>query len=542
MISRPSNSHLKMKVLCGGLNRFPCKLSTLCMNKENRRRFLFRLPAIISATTLLSSARRQPAMHYDVLVIGAGSAGMPCAIAAAERGLRVLVVEKDSKIGGTLNITAGQMSAAGTRLQRSKGITDSPEEHFEEVMRLSNGTADPAIVRLAVTQAPRLIDWLESIGYPMADEAPAVVYNHPAYSRARTYWGKTDYNPAKPGEDAGKSLLKTLLPLWEKHLQSGHIVLLPETTLRHLTVQSGKVRGAVVQYKNGRTEKIFARNTVLATGGYAANPTFFRQVTPNVKRLISSARVSSQGEGIQAAMEIGAAFRNAEKHGVTIGGIELQPQSGRADFWTAWARISTPATRAPREIYVNANGQRFMAEDEPEVDKREKAIAAQPDQKCWLIFDETALTAGASLVLPWSVGRIREEAEKGQCLWKADTIRELAQKTGLPENALLNSIAQYNEAVQKGNDELFGRKNLQFPVQQAPFYALLTYGFCLVSFGGLHTNGALQVLNKAGKPIEGLYAVGEILGAGATTGNVFCGGMLLTPAVALGRWLGEKLT
>lgn len=531
-----------MKVLCGGLNRFPCKLSTLCMNKENRRRFLLRLPAIIGAGALLSSTRRKAGIRYDLLIVGAGSAGMPCAIAAAERGLKVLVVEKDDKVGGTLNITAGQMSAAGTRLQREKGIADHPELHFEEVMRLSKGTADPAIVRLAVNEAPRLIDWLESLGYPMADEAPAVVYNHPAYSRARTYWGKTDYNPANPGEDAGKSLLKTLLPLWEKYRQSGHIVLLTETTLHRLIYRAGKVRGAIVTYKNNSQEQFFARNTLLATGGYAANPAFFRQVTPNVKRLISSARITSQGAGIQAAMQIGAAFRNAEKHGVTVGGIELQPQSGRADFWTAWARISSPVTRPPREVYVNADGQRFMAEDEPEVDKREKAIAAQPDQKCWLIFDEVALTAGASLILPWSIARIREEATKGNCLWKADTISELARQTGLPEEPLLMSITQYNEAVQKGSDELFGRKNLQFPVQQPPFYALLTYGFCLVSFGGLHTNAELQVLNKAGKPIDGLYAAGEILGAGATTGNVFCGGMLLTPAVALGRWLGSRLT
>lgn len=510
------------------------------MNKENRRRFLSRLSLVLGVFPIVSGFRHKIADgRADVLVVGAGSAGMPCAIAAAERGLRVLVVEKDSKIGGTLNITAGQMSAAGTRLQRSKGIADSPEEHFEEIMRLSQGTADPEIVRLAVTEAPRLIDWLESIGYPMANEAPAVVYNHPAYSRARTYWGKTDYNPANPGEDAGKSVLKTLLPLWEKHLQSGHIKLLTETRLETLIEKSGRVLGAVVRHQNGKLSRLTAQYTVLATGGYAANPEFFRQVTPHAPRLISSARQTSQGEGIQAAIQIGAAFRNAEKHGITVGGIELQPQSGRADFWSAWARISTPVTRPPREVYVNANGKRFMPEDEPDVDKREKAIAAQPEQKCWLIFDEAALEAGASLILPWTASRIRTEAEKGLCLWKADSILELAQKTGLPADNLLHTIQQYNEAVQNGKDNLFGRKDLQFPVRQAPFYALLTYGFTLVSFGGLHTDSRLRVLNKAGKPIEGLYAVGEILGAGATTGNVFCSGMLLTPAVALGRWLGN---
>ncbi|MCS7019837.1 MAG: FAD-dependent oxidoreductase [Cytophagales bacterium] len=512
------------------------------MNKENRRRFLMRLLLGSSMNFLpLSFRRKSAALRCDVLVVGAGSAGIPCAMAAAARGLKVFVIEKDSKIGGTLNITAGQMSAAGTRLQRSKGIEDSPERHFEEVMHLSNGTADPNIVRLAVAQAPRLIEWLETIGYPMADEAPAIVYNHPPYSCARTYWGKTDYNPVRPGEDAGKSLLKTFLPLWENYLQSGSIRLFTNTKLERLITKSGKVRGAIARQKDNSLLSFVARHTVLATGGYAANADFFRRVTPQAPRLISSARSTSQGEGIIAAMQIGAAFRNAEKHNITVGGIELQPQSGRADFWSAWARISTPSARTPREVYVNNYGLRFMAEDEPDINKREKAIASQPEQKCWLIFDETALSAGAPIVLPWTTARIRDEAQKGGCLWQANSIEELAQKTGLPTNHLTATIQQYNQAVQKGIDEQFGSKSLQFPVKQPPFYALLTYGFSLVSFGGLHTDAQLRVLDTSARIIEGLYAVGEILGAAATTGNVFCSGMLLTPAVALGRWLGEHL-
>lgn len=514
------------------------------MNKENRRRFLLRFPLALAALSVSTTVRRDiTAQRCDVLIIGAGSAGMACAIAAAERGLSVIVVEKDDKIGGTLNITAGQMSAAGTRLQRSKGIEDSAELHFEEIMRLSNGSADPNIVRLAVTQAPRLMDWLESLGYPTADEAPAVVHNHPPYARPRTYWGKTDYNPANAGEDPGKSVLKTLLPLWEKYRQSGRIKLFIQTKLESLSERKGNVRGAWVRcLDENRSLLITARHTVLATGGYAANADFFRRVTPNAGRLISGARHTSQGEGIAAALQIGAAFRNAEKHAVTVGGIELQPGSGRADFWTAWARISSPVVRPPREIYVNANGQRFMAEDEPDVTKRERAVAAQTGQKCWILFDETALTAGSSLIFPWTVERIRNEAEKELCIWKADSIEKLARKTGLPAENLLASVRQYNQFVQTGKDEQFGRKDLRFPLLNPPFYALLTYGFSLVSFGGLHTDSRLHVLNTSGRPIAGLYAVGEILGAAATTGNVFCSGMLLTPALALGRWLGEQFS
>ncbi|MCS6968286.1 MAG: FAD-dependent oxidoreductase [Cytophagales bacterium] len=508
------------------------------MNKENRRRFLSRLAM---GTLLASALKNRQKPSYDLLIVGAGSAGMTCAIAAAESGLRVMVVEKDIKIGGTLNITAGQMSAAGTRLQKAKGIQDSPHKHYEEIMQLSQHTADPSITRLAVEEAPRLIDWLETLGYPVAEQAPAIVYNHPPYRLARTYWGTMDYNPANPNEDAGRSVLKTLLPVWEKWQRAGRIHLRLGTSMESLIYHGGKVNGIVAQGNDGSKIDLKARQVVLATGGYAANPEFFQQVTPNAQRLVSGARITSQGEGIKAALQIGAAFHNAEKQGYTVGGIELQPFSGRADFWAAWARISTPLVRPPREIYLNAHGKRFMAEDQPDVTLRERAIAAQPHRQCWIIFDHYAFTAGAPLIFPWTVEEMQQEAEKERCLWKANTLEELAAKTKLPAENFLQTIADYNGAVAKGVDEQLGRKNLQFPVSTPPFYALLTYGFCLVSAGGLRTNPHLQVLNDSGKPIQGLYAVGEILGAGVTTGNVFCSGMLLTPALALGRWLGKKL-
>ncbi|MCH8188930.1 MAG: FAD-dependent oxidoreductase [Proteobacteria bacterium] len=101
---------------------------------------------------------------WDVIIVGAGTTGMPAAIFAAQRGARVLILEAAPEVGGTLHLSAGQMSAAGSRLQAEKGIEDTPDEHYDDCMRISNNTADPVLVRLAVDNAADTLDWLQDIG------------------------------------------------------------------------------------------------------------------------------------------------------------------------------------------------------------------------------------------------------------------------------------------------------------------------------------------------------------------------------------------
>ncbi|MCU0470722.1 MAG: FAD-binding protein, partial [Arcicella sp.] len=270
-----------------------------------------------------------------------------------------------------------------------------------------------------------------------------------------------------------------------------------------------------------------------------------KKVTPNHPRLISTARFTSTGDGIIVAQSIGAKFKGAEMHNSTLGGIELEPLSGRTDFWKLWVRVSNSVDRKPREIYVNEQAERFMNEDEPNPDVREKIVHQQSGRRFWLIFDETALMAGASIIPQWTQEQIKLEAENGKAIWKADNIEDLAVKIGLDSNSLYRTVVQFNKFCEQGTDNLFNRNLSEpdsvFPVRNAPFYAILTYAYSLITFGGLATNEHLQVLNNNDEAIEGLYAAGEILGVAATSGDAFCGGMVLTPALSFGKFLGEKL-
>ena len=503
---------------------------------NDRRKFLetvgslAALAATLNPETMAQEILQKP--DYDLIIVGAGTAGMPCAIAAAEKGAKVLVIEKAERVGGTLHYTGGHLSAGGTRHQAAHGIIDFPQDHYNEVMRISKNTAVPYIVKLATDEAPKTIDWLDSLGFEFAPESPRIVYGHVPYSVARTQYGK----------DAGESIFKAIKPLWNQFVASGNITILLNTELKELITENGKVTGVKVKNKQSKITAHQAKNTILTTGGYGNNPAFFAQKHPQHPRLVTTAAATSTGEGIEIAEKAGAKFWNADTHISSLGGIEIQPNSGNADFWTAWAMVFTTSYRPAQEIYVNDLGQRFMDESNPDPDYRERAVAEQPQKRFWIIFDEKALTAPPMTIIPkWDVEKIKAESQKGNCAWTGNSMAELAKKTGLPAENLVATIQQFNQFSQNGIDAEYGRKDLKSRVETGPFYAILTYATSLITFGGLAVNQQLQVLDNQNKPISNLYAAGEILGAGATTGNAFCGGMLVTPAISFGRILGQRL-
>ncbi len=470
-------------------------------------------------------------MIYDLILVGAGTAGMPCAIEAAKRDRTVLVIEKDSKVGGTLHLTGGHMSAGGTSQQSQKGISDTPEAHFDDVMDISSGTADPGLVRLATREAPQTMAWLDALGFAFAPESPRLVYGHVPYKTARTHHGT----------EAGKSILNVLIPLWKQTLATDKLTCLLNHTLTGLLMESNRVIGVRCLHE-GEERLFYGQNVVLTTGGYGGNPAFFAENHPDLPPLKSAANPLCRGEGISIAEKSGAATWGFDKHIGSLGGVELEPDSGLVDFWSAWAMVLTSVYRTTREIYVNTAGQRFMNEDEINADTRERIVAQQPDQCFFILFEESALDAeGMTIMLNWTAERIRAEAEKGKTIVKANSREELAHKTGLPLVALSETITRFNRFVTQGRDDDFGRTSLQSGLLQPPFYAIKSHVSVLLTFGGIRVNEQLQVLNTDGQVIENLYAAGETIGMAATSGNAFCSGMAVTPALSFGRILGRRL-
>ncbi len=470
---------------------------------------------------------------YDILIIGAGTAGMACAITAAQHGAKVGVIEKSDHIGGALHWSGGHMSAAGNRWQRSKGIEDSIEKHYQDIIRINNKSGNLDLIRLAVEEAPKTIDWLDDLGFEFAPECPRIIYGHVPYDTARTQYGK----------EKALSIYKVIKPLWDEQVANGNIDCFLEHTFLDLEKEHGRFSKVIVNTE-GEEKRFSGKNIVLTTGGYGSNPQFFNQKHPGVP-LVSSTYPTATADGHIITEKLGGAFKYASYHLPSLGGVELEP--GRANFNEAWAMVLTSVYREPREIYVNSEAKRFMDEGEVNADTREREVLKQKDWKFWLIFDETALLERGEngrenpIMIGWDTERMKAEALNEKYMWTANSIEMLAQKTGLPFEQLQSTIHDFNQKVDQEKDEDFDRAYLKNKIKDAPYYAILVHASVLVTFGGINANKDLQLLDKDGSVMPGLYGAGEFLGLGATSGSAFCSGMAITPALSFGRILGRRL-
>ncbi|HSN71709.1 MAG TPA: FAD-dependent oxidoreductase [Steroidobacteraceae bacterium] len=464
--------------------------------------------------------------RWDVICVGAGSAGLPLAIQAAQRGARILQIDADDRIGGTLHWSSGQISAAGTRLQQRHGIDDSPDEHYEDAQRIANGQIDPTVLRLFVDNAAGLIDWLEDLGFEPAPGTPVAGEAHEPYRTRRYLWGL----------NAGVSVLDVLRPVHEKLVQAGHIDLRLGHRLSGLvTDDAGRVTGIDVERRHGGHERFDGANVVLASGGYAAGPELWRELTPQVP-LCSYCNPFSRGDGLKAARAIGAQVDGSEKFLCTFAGVLEKPDDPTSGSFLALS----PKSRNVWEIFVDGQGRRFMREDHPSIDYRERALLAQPGMAMHIVFDE-GIRQNASPISLTPPEEFHAKFGRHPNYLKAPTLTALAEQLGVPAGNLEQAVAKYNRAVAEQRDDEFGREFLIRPIEKPPFFAIRACGITVLSPAGLAVDSSLRVLNESGEPIPGLYAAGEILGFGRTSGNAFVGGLSLTPALTFGKLLGERL-
>ena len=462
---------------------------------------------------------------WDVIVIGAGSAGLPLAIKAAERGARVLQLEADYRVGGTLFWSSGQIAAAGTRLQKQAGIDDSPDDHYRDAQRIAHGTIDPVVLRLTVDNAAATIDWLMDLGFAPAPGTPVAGEAHEAYSTRRYLWGTKQ----------AISILETLKPVHDRLVAQGKIELrLQHRMTRLLTDGRGAVTGVSASTPNGEFE-FHGRNVVLASGGYAANPQLWSELTPDYP-LCSYVNPYSRGDGLVAARELGAPAEGSDRFLCTFAGYLEDPSDPRSGRFLALS----PGARKVWEMFVDVKGRRFMQEDHPSIDYRERSLLRQPGTRMNIVFDHGILQNAATITLdPPEVYRARFGHHPA--FVKARTLDELARKLDVPAAALRKSVAEYNRAVDRAHDAKWGKQFLVRRIEQAPFYAIKAQGITVLSPAGLRVDRELRVLGARGKPIPNLYAAGEVLGFCRTSGNAFVGGLSLTPALTFGRLLGERL-
>ena len=236
-----------------------------------RRRFLGTLAAASVASAAASGQSKvNETVEWDYIIIGAGTAGLPAAIFASGRGARVLLIDAADSVGGTLHLANGQVSAGGTRTQEAKGIVDSPDAHYANIMRITSGLADADIVRKTVDHAPDTINWLLDNGLNPLPDHPVTGSDpgRPTYTTARYLWGKNE----------GRDILAVVLKELEPELASGRVVTQLATNVTELlTSDTGAVVGVRAQSADG-VHSFRGRHVLITTGGYAMSPDVFESL------------------------------------------------------------------------------------------------------------------------------------------------------------------------------------------------------------------------------------------------------------------------
>ncbi len=458
-----------------------------------------------------------------LVIVGAGTAGLAAAATAAEAGLPAVVVEKTDRVGGMLHWSSGHFSGAGTSRQRMRGIDDHPDRHYRDVLALAHGLADEKLLRLAVDAAPAAVDWLERLGFDFAEESPALVTGHELYSRPRTYWGGA--NP----RDGGRALLETLVPAAtgpgiEYRLNT-------RVTELVLTADGAAIAGLRLDGASG-PEFLEAKDVILATGGYAANRELLSRLQPRHGNALIGCLDHATGDGHEMLEAMGVALTHGDTYAPTMGMVEDPRRPGHGFRVSELRLIVNAVDRPPWEIWVNARGERFVAEDTTSPFVREEALRDQPGMEMWAVWDQAIFDAAPPAIGPdWSRGEILDRGSAERWLLRADSLAELAAAMGVDPDALARTVTAYNAS---GVDP-WGRTHRPLPVERAPFFALRSVGGMLLSRGGPRVDERLHPLLPSGAPVCGLYAVGELLGMGRFSGDSFAGGMSVGPALALAR-------
>jgi len=483
----------------------------------------------------------------DIVVIGAGGAGMSAAITAADAGMNVIIVESQPMVGGNTVRATGGMNAAKTVYQDTNtfgeqaglektlasiettwadnaaivelaGIVKAQWEEYQknptgyfdskELMELDTliggkGINDVTLVKTMVNGTEAGIDWLASIGADL--------------NNVGSFGGASVKRIHRPVNAEGKtvSVGSYIVPILEKNVTDRGVQILFETTATEIRMEDGKVVGINAVTADGGKVIINAKAVVLATGGFGANLDMVAQLKPELEGFMTTNAAGLQGQGIDMAVAVGAATVDMEQ-------IQIHP-TVQADT----AALITEGLRGDGAILVNAEGKRFI----DEVGTRDVVSAAEIAQTgsySWLIVDQ-AMVDKSSVI----AGYIKKDLTV-----TGNTYEELANAMGVDAANFPATMEAWNACVEAKTDAEFGRTSFANPLNTAPYYGIKVTAGIHHTMGGLKINEKTEVLTAEGTAIPGLYAAGEV--TGGVHGANRLGGNAVSDIVVFGRIAGTQ--
>lgn len=441
----------------------------------------------------------------ELVVVGGGLAGFSAALAAAEKGVNVLLLEKTAETGGSSAMSGGCLAFAGTDLQQQNGIEDSAEKLFEDLITVGKGEADEALVKAYTDLQLDTYEWLKSHGV----EFQPVIETASGQSVPRVH----NVDPA----DMVRQLEKAAR-------QTGKVEILFNTRAQRLIRNTeGRVTGLMASCQGSDAEINASKGVVLASGGFVKDQEMIHRFAPLYDHAVFIGGEGNEGDGLRMAWALGADLRDMVHIKGTYGKHPMDDNNHHACLAVYKGAIA-----------VNQEGKRYVDES-LSYKLLGDACMQQSYGVTYQILDQGIMKSGDNRVRILDFERRLEEG----LFVEADSLEELAQLLELPKDAFLAEVEAYNKAVAGNELPEFGRKHLVHQhgnlrtISEPPFYAYPSTAAVFGTYCGVKVNPDMKVVDVFGDTINGLYAAGEMVGG--FHGAAYMTGSALGKAAIFGR-------
>ena len=454
---------------------------------------------------VLSSEGIEFETSVPVVVIGAGACGMTAALTVADAGVEVLVLERDSVPQGSTALSSGMIPACETHIQKAHGVKDTVDAMTTDILSKAHNATDADMVKVLCQESGPAINWLTGTHGVELALVDGFLYPNHSYLRMHA-----------PASRTGADLIGSMTQAVER----AGVDLLTDSTVTDLFADTtGHISGIRFTRPDGTIELLGCSALILACNGFGGNPEMVKQLIPDMADANYFGHTGNQGEAIQWGEALGAAMADlgsyqghgsvAHPHGILI----------------SWALMMNGG------IQVNIHGKRFSNEHQGYSEQGRRVIA-EPESIAWNILDARLYKMGQGFE------DFRQAVSAG-ALIKADTLSELANKCGLPEDSLAATLSENSELSSGQGTDSFGRDFTSKPHLQPPYYAVKVTGSLFHTQGGLVVDANARVLRPDNSPLPNLYAGGGAARgiSGPSDWGYLSGNGLLT-AVALGRIAG----
>jgi len=442
----------------------------------------------------------------EVLVIGAGAAGLVSALRAADAGAAVLVLERDALPQGSTALSAGLIPAAGTQFQRAAGIDDTPEAFADDIMRKSEGQADPESVRILAEAAAPAVEWLAEshcLPFSVLDN-----FSYPGHGARRMHG-----LPSRSGAE--------LMDRLRAAAERAGVDIVTEARAETLIVDAeGAARAVRFRRPDGGGEMVACESLILACNGYGGNKARVARHIPELAGALYFGHPGNQGDALEWGEALG--WRSRDLAGHQGHGSVAQPHG----------ILITWATMTEGGFQTNLDGERFSDESRG-YSEQAQAVLAQRDGLAWSVFDERI----AAIARQFEDFR---QAEAAGAILSADTPEALARAMRLAPERFPATFAEVETLKRAAGRDRYGRSFAGLAPLAPPYRAVKVTGALFHTQGGLAVDATARVLGRDGAAVPNVFAVGgAACGVSGPRASGYLSGNGLLSAVGYGFIAGR---